>query len=361
VISASPLQSDWLCDGFECLMMREATTAERHSAATSRVRILATGGTIAGQAGSHVDAGYRAGEVGIEPLIDAVPGLRSLAQVTGEQIAQIGSQDVSDALWLMLARRVSVLFDGDAADGVVITHGTDTAEETGYFMHLVVKSSRPIVLTGAMRPATSLSADGPLNLYNAVAVAADPEARGRGAILVINDDLHSVRDVTKSSTTDVQTFISPGPGLLGTARFGRIRYFRRPSRRHTLGSELSSATLERLPRVDILYAHASMPADLVSSSVALGARGIVIAGVGNGNMPSQTADALAAAAQAGVIVVRSTRVISGEVGRNVEIDDDMLGLIAADQLNPQKSRILLQLCLANGMDLGAVQEAFYQY
>jgi L-asparaginase len=327
----------------------------------SRVRILATGGTIAGQAGSTVDPSYRAGEFGIERLIDAVPGLSDLAQITGEQVAEIGSQDVTDTLWLMLARRINKLFDTNAADGVVITHGTDTAEETGYFLHLVVKSERPVVLTGAMRPATSLSADGPLNLYNAVAVAADPDARGHGAILVINDDLHSVRDVTKSNTTDVQTFISPGPGLLGTASFGRIRYFRSPARRHTIGSELSAANLERLPRVDVLYAHANMPADLVDASLSLGARGIVIAGVGNGNLPTETALALAEAARAEVIVVRSTRVVSGEVSRNVELDDDALGLVAADQLNPQKSRILLQLCLAKGMNREAVQEAFYQY
>ncbi len=337
------------------------TAAERDGAATSRVRVLATGGTIAGQAQSEVQPGYRAGEVGIAPLLDAVPGIRSLARVTGEQFAQLGSQDVGDVFWLQLAERINALFASDAADGVVVTHGTDTAEETGYFLHLVIKSSRPVVLTGAMRPATSLSADGPLNLYNAVAVAADPKAHGRGAILIINDDLHSVRDVTKSSTTDVQTFISPGLGLLGTARYGRIRYFRYPSRRHTVASELSSAGLERLPRVDILYAHADMPADLVHASLALGARGMVIAGVGNGNVPGNTARALAEAAQARVIVVRSTRVVSGDVGRNVEMDDDALGLVAADQLNPQKSRVLLQLCLANGMDRGAVQEAFYHY
>ena len=243
---------------------------------TSRVRILATGGTIAGAAGSGVEAGYRSGEVGVEGLIDAVSGLRALAHVTGEQVVQVGSQDMNDELWLTLAARVNALLASGDADGVVITHGTDTVEETGYFLHLVVKSSRPVVLTGAMRPATSLSADGPLNLYNAVAVAADSDARGRGAIVVLNDDLHSARDVTKSSTTDVQTFISPGPGLLGTASYGRIRYFRRPLHRHTVDSEFSVDGLERLPRVDILFAHAGMPADLVRASVALGARGIVV-------------------------------------------------------------------------------------
>jgi L-asparaginase len=331
------------------------------AAATARVHVLATGGTIAGQAGSEVDPGYRSGEVTVEGLIGAVPGLRALAQLRGEQVAQVGSQDMNDALWLSLAARVNALFAADEADGVVITHGTDTAEETGYFLHLVVKSNRPVVLTGAMRPATSLSADGPLNLYNAVAVAADPDARGRGAIVVLNDDLHSARDVTKSNTTDVQAFISPGPGLLGTASYGRIRYFRRPSRAHTTASVFSTHGLQGLPRVDILYACAGMSADLVSASVSRGARGIVVAGMGNGNVSTDTASALAEAARSNVLVVRSTRVVSGDVGRNIEMNDDALGLVAADQLNPQKSRVLLQLCLAKGMDRAAVQAAFYRH
>lgn len=345
-------------------MSRSQEHATRSRVATvtsSRVHLLATGGTIAGEAGSDVDPGYRSGAVALDGLVRAVPGLRGLADLTGEQVAQVGSQDMTDALWLALAGRVNALFTADQADGVVITHGTDTAEETGYFLHLVVKSDRPVVLTGAMRPSTSLSADGPLNLFNAVAVAADPAARGRGAIVVLNDDLHSARDVTKSSTTDVQAFISPGAGLMGTASYGRIRYFRRPTHRHTTESEFSVDGIERLPRVDILYAHAGMLADLVHASVARGARGIVMAGMGNGNVSTDTAHALADAANTGVAVVRSSRVVSGDVGRNIELDDDTLGLIASDQLNPQKSRVLLQLCLARGLERPAIQDAFYRY
>jgi L-asparaginase len=326
-----------------------------------KVHILATGGTIAGRAPSDVEASYRSAEVEVNALLDAVPGLQALAQLSGEQLAQVGSQDMNDGLWLKLAARVNALFAAGEADGIVITHGTDTAEETGFFLHLVVKSDRPVVLTGAMRPTTALSADGPLNLFNAVAVAADPQSCGRGAIVAINDDLHSARDVTKSNTTDVQTFISPGPGLLGSASYGRIRFFRHPTHLHTVDSEFSVNGIDRLPRVDILYAHANMHADLVRASVSLGARGIVVAGMGNGNVSTETALALADAAMAGVIVVRSTRVVSGDVGRNIEMDDDALGLVASDQLNPQKSRVLLQLCLIEGMDRNAVQEAFHRY
>ncbi|GAA3870128.1 L-asparaginase 2 [Leifsonia kafniensis] len=327
----------------------------------SRVHILATGGTIAGTAPSPVDPGYRSGGLGVSALIDGVHGLRSVATLTGEQFSQVGSQDMNDSLWLTLAARVNALFTANEADGIVITHGTDTAEETGFFLHLVVKSQRPVVLTGSMRPATSLSPDGPLNLFNAVSVAADPQARGRGAIVAINDDLHSARDVTKSSTTDVQTFVSPGAGLLGTASYGRIRYFRHPTHPHTGDSEFSVESEVALPRVDILYAHANMPADLVRASASLGAQGIVIAGVGNGNVPTEVAQALADVASSGVIVVRSSRVSSGDVGRNIELDDDGLGLVASDQLNPQKSRVLLQLCLARGLQRGHIQDAFYRY
>jgi L-asparaginase len=327
----------------------------------ARVHILATGGTIAGRGATDTSSAYRPGSVMIEQLIDSVPGLGALAEVTGEQFAQISSQDMNELLWRGLANRINELFEGDAADGVVVTHGTDTAEETGYFLHLTVTSERPVVLTGSMRPATSLSADGPLNLYNAVSVAADHDARNRGVMLAINDDLHSARDVTKSSTTDVQTFISPGPGLLGTARLGRIRYFRRPVRRHTTQSGFSADGERRMPRVDVLFSHAGMHADLVRASVSLGARGIVVAGVGNGNVPGPVVNSLAEAVKSGVIVVRATRVGSGDVERGVELDDDDLGFVVADQLSPQKSRILLQLCLTHELDRNAVQDAFYQY
>jgi len=326
-----------------------------------RVRLLATGGTIAGSGASEADPDYKPGEIGVLGLIRAVPRVHTLAEVTGEQIAQIGSQDMDDALWLELAHRINQLYAADEADGVVVTHGTDTLEETAYFLHLVVDSERPVVLTGAMRPATSLSPDGPLNLYNAVAVAADPDAFGRGAIVVLNDDLHSARDVTKSHTSDVQAFVSPGAGLLGTASYGRIRYYRRPSRRHTGGSEFRVMGRTSLPRVDILYAHAGMPVDLIEASVALGARGLIIAGMGNGN-PTATAEAaLADVARHGVVVVRSTRVMSGDVTRNAEVDDDARGFVSADQLNPQKARVLLKLCLTGTSDPAVIQDAFYRY
>ena len=169
-------------------------------------------------------------------------------------------------------------------NGVVITHGTDTIEETAYFLNLVVKSKKPVVLTAAMRPATALSADGPLNFFNAVAVAANKDAAGRGVLVVLNDWIHGAASLTKTSTTAVQTFLSPQSGLIGTVAYGQTEFFRGPIGRHTADSEFSLTGVTALPRVDIIMAHENMDGALIDAAVAAGARGIVIAGVGNGNL-----------------------------------------------------------------------------
>src|SRR5262245_28434125 len=173
-----------------------------------KVVIVATGGTIAGSAESATAAGYSSGAVGVDILIAAVPDLKKIADVKGEQVASIGSQDMNDEVWVKLATRVNEILAQPDVDGVAITHGTDTLEETSYFLDLVVKSDKPVVMTGSMRPSTAMSADGPLNIYNAVAIAADPTARGRGLLVAIDDDIHSAHDVIKSHTTDVATFTS---------------------------------------------------------------------------------------------------------------------------------------------------------
>src|SRR5436305_14842398 len=186
------------------------------------VVVLATGGTIAGAAATDVQAGYTSGQVGVEQLLNAVPQAKKLANLKGEQISNIGSQDMNDEVWLKLANRVNELLAQPDVSGVVITHGTDTIEETAYFLNLVVKSEKPVVLTASMRPATALSADGPLNFFNAVAVAADKNAPGHGALVVVNDWIHGASSLTKTSTTAVQTFMSPLNGLIGTIAYGEI-------------------------------------------------------------------------------------------------------------------------------------------
>jgi L-asparaginase len=325
------------------------------------VVVLATGGTIAGAAASDVQAGYTSGQVGVQQLLAAVPQAKKLANLRGEQISNIGSQDMNDEVWLKLARRVNELVAMPDVAGVVITHGTDTIEETAYFLNLVVKSKKPVVLTAAMRPSTALSADGPLNFYNAVAIAANKDAAGRGVLVVINDWIHGAASLTKTSTTAVQTFLSPVRGLIGTVAYGEPEFYHGAVGKHTVDSEFSLDNVASLPRVDIVMAHENMDGALIDAACQAGAKGIVIAGVGNGNMTEAAVKALAAAAKRGVVCVRSTRVATGIVGRNVELDDDKLGFVASLGANPQKSRVLLRLALTKTADLKQIQKWFDEY
>ena len=248
------------------------------------------------------------------------------------------------------------------ATGGTIAGSAETETQAGYESGQVgVDSPKPVVMTAAMRPSTALSADGPLNLYNAVAVAADRNAIGRGVVVVANDDIHGARDVTKTNTTGVATFKLPLSGLIGETLYGVNNYFRSPYKRHTVNSGLRVEGLAALPRVDIIYANADMSADLIDAAVELGAQGLVVAGVGNGNMTGAALETLGRARQNGVVCVRSTRVPTGAVGRNVEIDDDARGLVASGSLNPAKSRVLLKLALLHTTDPGEVQDLFDIY
>ncbi|XXF77450.1 type II asparaginase [Myxococcaceae bacterium GXIMD 01537] len=340
---------------------RPGTAEEAGAKKKARVRIVATGGTIAGAQGSPQGYGYKAGTFKVEDLINAVPNVGKLATLSGEQLVNIGSQDMNDAVWLKLAKRINTLLASPDVDGIVVTHGTDTMEETAYFLDLVVKSDKPVVLVGSMRPATAISADGPGNLYDAVAVAADPCARGRGVLVVINDEIHAARNVTKTNTTNVETFRSPNRGPAGVVNTGDIHWFEEMDKKHTTDTEFSVESLEQLPRVDILYAHANMSPDLIEAAAKNGARGIVIAGVGDGNMTQPSIDLLTKLARSGVVVVRSTRLPSGLVLRNNEINDDQKGFVASGEFNPAKSRVLLQLALTQTRDARRVQRMFDAY
>jgi L-asparaginase len=216
-------------------------------------------------------------------------------------------------------------------------------------------------MVGSMRPSTAVSADGPLNLYDAVAVAADADSRGRGVLVVMNDWIHGAHSLTKTSTTAIQTFMSPLRGLVGVSSYGKNDFYNSPHWKHTTTSEFDVANVARLPRVDILYAYSDMTPDLIDASVTNGAKGIVIAGVGNGNMNKASLDAAARAAKNGVVVVRSSRVVTGTVGRNVEVNDDDMNFVASDELNPQKARILLMLALLKSRTTAEIQNLFYVY
>jgi L-asparaginase len=323
-----------------------------------RIVIVATGGTIAGAAESTTAAGYKAAAIAVDVLIAAVPQINSFAEVRGVQVSNVGSQNMNDDLWVKLATEVNRLLARSDVDGVAITHGTDTMEETAYFLNLVVKSDKPVVMTGSMRPSTSLSADGPLNIYNAVGVASDPRAKGRGVLVVANDDIHGARAVMKHHTTDVQTFESPEVGLVGVCLFDDRDFARSPSRAHTTSTPFTVAPGQTLPRVDVIYAHAGMSADLIDAAVANGAKGIVIAGVGDGNMTTPALEAVDRAVGKGVMVVRSTRVGQGIVRRNIEVDDDKMRTVVSKELNPAKARVLLKLALTQTEDPQKIQEFF---
>jgi len=309
------------------------------------VVILATGGTIAGAAATGTQSGYTSGAVTIDAMLKAVPGIDKLATVKGEQIANVGSQDMSFDILLKVAKRINELAAGAGTDGFVITHGTDTLEESAFFLNLTVKTNKPVVIVGSMRPSTAVSADGPLNLYNAVGVAVDPAAKGRGVLVVMNDVIQGAHSLTKTSTTSVETFQSPLRGVVGTANYGKNDWYQKPEWKHTTASEFDISKVTTLPRVDVVFAGVSADGAMIDAAVAKGAKGIVIAGVGNGNMTKAMVDAASAAVKKGVVVVRASRVPTGLVGRNVELDDDKLGFVASDELNPQKARILLALAL----------------
>jgi L-asparaginase len=325
------------------------------------VVILATGGTIAGAATTGTQASYTSGAVTIDAMVAAVPGIRDLANIRGEQISNVGSQDMTLDIMLTLAKRINLLLAQNDVDGIVVTHGTDTMEETAYFLNLVVKSEKPVVLVGSMRPSTAVSADGPLNLYQAVAVAGDPNSRSRGVLVVMNDWIHAAHSLTKTSTTAVQTFMSPLRGLVGISSYGKNDFYNTPPWKNTVTSEFDISGVTRLPRVDILYAYVDMAPDLIDASVANGAKGIVIAGVGNGNMNKASLEAAKRAAVKGVVIVRSSRVVTGSVGRNVEVNDDEMNFVASDELNPQKARVLLMLALLKPRSTAELQNLFYNY
>jgi len=341
--------------------MASAREAGAQGKSLPNIVILATGGTIAGAAATGTQSAYTSGAVTIDAMLAAVPRVKDIANIKGEQISNVGSQDMTMDIMLTLAKRINALLAQKDVDGVVVTHGTDTMEETAFFLNLVVKSDKPVVLVGSMRPSTAVSADGPLNLFNAVGVAADPNASGRGVLVLMNDWIHGAHSLTKTSTTAVQTFMSPLRGLVGVSSYGKNDFYNNPHWKHTTTSEFDVTNVTTLPRVDVLYAYADMAADLIDASVANGAKGIIIAGVGNGNMNKASVEAAAEAVKKGVVIVRSSRVLTGTVGRNVEINDDEMNFLASDELNPQKARILLMLALLKQRSTTDMQNLFYSY
>jgi len=338
-------------------------TATALDATRPRVVVVGTGGTIESVAASSTEFNdYTLGKAGIQALIDSVPGIRARVDVRAEQLFQVGSSALTSAHWLKLATRVNAELARADVDGLVITHGTDTLEETAYFLNLVVKSRKPVVLVGSMRPSTAISADGPVNLYNAVLLAASASAAGRGVLVVLNDQISGARDVTKTNTSGTDTFRNWELGFLGYMRDGEPHFYRASTRRHTVDSEFDVAGLETLPQVDIVYGYVNMNGIAVDAFVAAGARAIVYAGPGQGTVANTPIEpALVAARAKGVIVIRASRVGNGIVSRSDSNRDDKNGFVVADNLSAQKARILAMLALTRTGDVARIQRMFDEY
>lgn len=329
-----------------------------------RVYVVGTGGSISCVGASRtdlIDYGFGDRHYGIEEMLARVPEATQVAEVRAEQFLNVYGGEVSPARWVELARRINAIFLGDPrCAGIVVTHGTSSLEETAYFLNLTVKSRRPVVVTGAMRPMTAISNDAEINLYDSIRVAASPAAAGRGVLVVLNNQIQAARDVTKTNTSRLDTFKSGDFGYLGYADSdGTVVFYRTPEKAHTIGAEFDVDRIDGLPRVDIALAYAGVDGTAIRALAVAGAAGIVAAGMGSGGATTAFMDALADVARSGVPVVVASQAGGGRtMARRALIER---GLIVADNLLPRKARILLMLGLTRTRDPAALQEILYRY
>ncbi len=331
------------------------SVSEKPNENLPNIAILATGGTIAGTGSSSTETtGYKSGDLAIDALIEAIPEMKKIANISGEQIVNVDSTDITNENLLKLGKRINELLASDNIDGIVVTHGTDTLEETAYFLNLVVKSDKPVVMTAAMRPATAMSADGPFNLYNAVLLAGNKNSKGKGVLVALNDRIASARNITKTNTTATDTFKSVENGYLGAIVGGKPYFYNQTTRLNTTKSVFDISKIDSLPQVDIIYGYQNSPTYMYSAAIKNGAEGIIVAAPGDGTLSSKAMEGVQKAMKNGVIVVRSSRVGSGTVSPKE-------GFITSDSLNPQKARILLMLALTETKDPAKIQGFFNQY
>jgi L-asparaginase len=328
------------------------------------VHVLATGGSISGLGPHRLDytlypeLGRR---LDVEQMLARIPEAAQIAEVKAENLLRVGSSSIGPAEWLQLARRIDALLSGARPPaGVVITHGTATLEESGYFLHLAARSERPIVLTGAMRPPSALGTDADLNLLDAIRLAACPDAAGRGVLTVLNSEIQSARDVTKTNAFRVNTFDSRDFGCLGYVDAdGQVLFYRDVTRLHTSATPFDVRGRQTLPRVDMVYAYAGADGVLIDALRERGTDGLVLIGFGGGTFPGAFLEAGKRAVQAGIAVVLATRSTAGRVVMTPEKAD--AGFLVSDDLMPQKARILLMLALGITRERHAIQEMFYRY
>lgn len=342
-------------------LLTSVTSAQTASATKPNVVVLATGGTIAGAGASALNsATYAAAKVPVDKLLAGLPELANVANVKGEQVFQIASESFTNEQLLTLGRRVSALVKQADVDGIVVTHGTDTLEETAYFLNLVVRTSKPIVVVGSMRPGTALSADGALNLYDAVVVAASKDSAGKGVLVTMNDEIQSGRDVSKNVNIKTNAFTSQW-GPLGMVVEGKNYWFRAPVKRHTAGSEFNIDEITTLAPVDIVYSYGNVPRTAFDAVGKSGIKALVHGGPGNGSVADRIVPVLQELRAKGVHIIRSSRVPDGFVLRNAEQPDDKYDWVAAHDLRPQKARILAAVALTKTSDTKELQRIFWEY
>ncbi len=325
--------------------------------AKPRVAVIGTGGTISSVAQSSLDVldyPETGRKLEVAEVLARTPEVERFAECVPIPFRAVGSTSIGPKDWVELSRTVAEL--GEDVAGVVIPHGTATLEETAYVLSLILKTEMPVVLVGAQRPSSAVSQDGGMNLLAAIRTAVAPEARGLGVLVVMNDEIHAAREVTKTSTYRLQTFRSPDFGLLGHVDGDRLAFYRRPTRRHTVTSAFDLTALAAMPRVDITYSYAGADGAAVEALVAAGAEGIVSAGLAPGIPALGEREALERAAAAGVVVSQASRAGSGRVARRTYLREKKM--VGADNLNPQKARILLGLALTQTRDADSIQEIF---
>lgn len=307
-----------------------------------KIVIIGTGGTIAGKGSSGTDlTGYTSGVVALTDLLSEIPALAEEGPLESIQFSNIESSDITTAQWIALANLVEREVAKEDVEGVVITHGTDSMEETAYFLNLTVHTKKPVILTGAMRPSGAISADGPLNVLTAIQVGRDSASYNRGVLVVMNGRIFAARDVTKMMTANVDTFGSPTYGQLGTIQDGATYFFRHTDRCHTAASIFNVSSVESLPRVALLYAYAGIEAAILEGVLNTKPEGIVVAGLGHGTIPKQLRAVLASCK---IPIIRASRTGNGLV--TSVPGDEVLHLLPAGDLLPAKARILLMLALS---------------
>ncbi len=345
-----------------CALAQEIPPLLPPGLAVPSVRLLSLGGTISGTAKERLNVtNYGAPRLNPQDWVADLPELALFARVTPEDVRPSGEPpEVNEAHWMKVARRLQEIATDDSIDGVVITHGTNTMVETGYFLSLVVNIKKPVVMVGAQRPWTAMSGDGPLNMVNAVRVAATPAATGKGVLHAMNQNIFPIRDVSKTSAYRVHTFQGIDLGVIGVADPDIVKFYAEPTRLHTFKSEFNIARLpEKLPAVEILYGYNGTPGYIVDAMVANGVKGIVVDGTGAGSVPSTANDAIKRAQEKGVIIVATARTRGGRVQETPRRTEAKV--VPGDNLPPEKARILLQLALTKTTDLAQIQRIFDQY